>query len=308
MYIIQFGGYQFPTDQLELTETSGANRRGATVALGGMGGSWDELGLGSDPLAEDTITKTIVLEGVGASQATRQASLRTQFDALLGAMMTSALDWRQGARLLLAQLPDGSKRGAWAKCVECRARWEYYNINEAWLPVSITWRRTWPVWERIFLADPFAAFFEAMYLGDQLGTFSSTAAAGYVCGSNHSALATWSMSNGLTVTFTNAGNAPQPNVIVEFDGQITNPKLENLTNKQWLQWSGTLAAADRVTVRTPSATARLNGVLQQSGLTIGNGRGQLLPMIMEPGANSLRLTGSGTISGLLKVWSPDAYF
>lgn len=299
MYITQFGAYTFPTEQIGLTETAGANRRGATSALGGMGGAWDDVGTGPDSLEEDTISKTLILEGAGATETLRKTSLRTQFDALLAGLMQSNQEYSQGTRLLFALMPDGDIRGTWAKCVEVRARWEYYNINSGWLPVSITFRRAWPIWETLNPATP-----AALYLGDHLGDFGDTAS--YDLGDDHEALVVQAaMSNGLSAAISPTGNARQVNVIVEFDGRITNPRLTNLSNGHYFEYTGTLAAGDRLTVRSPQCTARLNGALV--ALTIGTARGQILPWVVEPGS-TYRLTGSGTISGTLRIYAPEAYY
>lgn len=309
MHITQFGAYTFPAEQIDLTETAGASRRGATSALGGMGGGWDDLGSGPDPLAEDMVSKTLTLEGVGETDQAKKESLRTQFDALLAGLMKSPNDYNQGVRLLLAAMPNGDTRGTWAKCVECRARWEYYNVNMGWLPVSILWRRSWPLWEKI---NPYPAEIHALYLGDHLGTLAQTGAIGdYDMGASQGAtVVQQAMSNGLQGGLTVAGNARQPNVVIELDGQITNPRLTNRSNGHYFEYAGTLAAGDRLVVRPAQCTARLNGALVP--LTIGTANGQILPWVVEGKTlthpNFFILTGSGTISGTLRIYAPAAYY
>lgn len=300
MYITQFGGYVFPDEQLELNETAGASRRGARQALGGAGGSYDDMGLGADPLAEDAVNKNLTLEGSSA------ADLRTQFDALLGEMMTSQQDSRQGYRLLIAQMPDGSKRCTWAKCVECRARWDYWNINEAWLPVSITWARAWPVWVK-HTNDILGHGMN--YFGDHLGDFDDTDAAGYTFGwgSKYGSSGNVSPLNlNITSNFRNLGNAVVNRMIFEFSGQVANPKIYNPRNGHSFQYAGTLATGDRLTLYTQACMARKNGLNAWASITLGPK--QVLPMALEVGDNDLILTHDGTGTGwFLRVWWADAW-
>jgi hypothetical protein len=305
MYITQFGAYTFPTDQIELTETSGAGRRGATSAIGGSGGGWDEIGLGPDPLLEDSISKTLVLEGTGSTDTARKTSLRTQFDALLGEMMTSQNDWRQGYRLLFAILPDGSERCAWAKCVECRARWEYFNLNHAWIPVSLMFKRPWPVWKKHNGGA-------LRYLGDHLGDFNDTAS--FNLGSTGGGIR---YSSGDTASplningsggFNNPGNARVMDVIFRWQSIVTNPRLTNTRNGHWVQYHGTLAGSDRLTLYSQSMTAKLNGLNAWGNIEIGTRYGQLYPMVVEPGTNDIIHTHDGA-SGtfFLQAWWADSW-
>ena len=279
MYITQFGSYALP-EQLELNESGGATRRGSSQPLGGAGGAVDLNGLGPDPLEADDIVKSFWLD------AGSDTALRTNLDSLLGAMMLSENDWRQGARLLFATLPDGSKRVTWAKCTDVQLQWEYFNINRGWVPVQITWRRAWPVWQ---------AQADLRYFGDHLGDFGDTAGLDFDGGGTPTEESVSSSPH--TFTITNNGNYRVMAGVIELDGQITNPKLENLTNGHWFQYAGTLGSDGRLTVYPERFKARKDGVNAWADLTLGSGKGQLLPMVLETGANSMRLTGSG-ISGL----------
>lgn len=281
MYIVQFGGYTLPTDQLDMSETQGATRRAATQALGGAGGSLDSYGLGPDPLAEDTITKAFIIE------AASPAALQTALDDFFGEMMLSQNDWRQGARLLLAKLPDGTYRGTWAKCVEARAMVEYFHPANAWLPVQATFRRAWPVWFKVE---------DLRYFGDHLlATFEDADTAGWAFDDGN-----WTSqaiaSSPTTFTITHAGNARVMTGLIEIAGAIGTPKVENLRNGWQFQIHHTLGAGDRVTVDLAGPVCKLNGVADWSKITIGNNNGQLIPMALEPGANPMRVTGTSPSS------------
>jgi len=286
MYITKFGEYDLPT-QLEMEESHGAARRASTATLAGLGGSWDNNGFGPDPLSEDIISKSFIIEAATAS------ALQTAVDNFIGAMMLNQSDWQLGLRLLQATLPDGSKRNTWAKCEEVRARWEYFNINEGWVPVQVTWRRMWPVWEK----DG-----DLVYLGYQSLTLAEASAAG-LTGADNVTEETIS-SSPTTFTITNNGTARVTAGLIEFDGAITNPKLENLTNEYWFQWTGTLGGGDRLVIYPDRFDGKLNGTAGEWGsITTGTDGGQLLPMILEPGANSMRVTGTGPSCTFRYYWA-----
>jgi len=276
MYITRFGEYDLPA-QLEMEESHGAARRGNTATLAGLGGGWDNNGLGPDPLAEDIITKSFIIE------ADSGTDLQTAVDNFVGAMMLNQSDWQLGLRLLQVTLPDGSKRNTWAKCEEVRARWEYFNVNEGWVPVQVVWRRAWPVWEK----DG-----DLMYAGYLPMTLAEIAAAGYSAGSVNVVEQAVSASP-TTFSVTNSGTARVTVGLIEFDGVIVNPKVENLTNDYWFQWAGSLGAGDRFVLYTDRFDSKVNGAAGGwDNITVGTDGGQLLPMVLEPGVNSLRVTGT----------------
>lgn len=291
MYIVQFGGYTLPAAQYDMAETAGLSRRPATTALPGFGGAIDAYGTGPDPLAADSINKSFILEG------SDPADCQTQFDALLGQMMLSQNDWQQGERILIGQLPDGSYRQTWAKCIECRATWEYFNVNQGWLPVSITWQRSRTAWED---------YADIAYFGDQLGTFADTAASGLLFDGGRvstQAIAT----TRVEFTLTNAGNARVLGGLIELDGAIVNPVVRNERNGHWFSYSGSLVAGDRLTVQPLTFAVKLNGVDAFSGLTIGSDGGQLHPLMLEPGDNDLVIICTGSPSCTFRWYWPDSW-
>ena len=185
------------------------------------------------------------------------------------------------ARLLLATLPGGSQRAAWAKCVEARWTLETFHFENFWLgPVNVTWQLPWPVWW---------AYADLLPLGDHLGTFADTAS--YTFG--QSVVSQTINATPQTFTITNSGNARVMDGLIEFDGVITNPTVKNLTNKYQFTWTGSLAAADRLTLKIAAFDVKKNGVRGQwANITMGTARGQLLPMVLEPGANLFEITST----------------
>lgn len=277
MRIIQFGGYTLPAEQLEMSESGGLGRAGSTLNLPGAGGSWDIVGVGPDPLAEDSITKSFIIS------ASTPAALQTAIDSFVGQMLLSQNDWRQGLRLLVAELPDGSRRGTWAKCIEARFTQEYFHFDNAWLgPVNVTWRRSWPVW---------GDYEDLLYFGDHLGTFQDTDNANYTFGQGVVIQAVNASPTEFTIT--NGGNARVMAGLIELDGVITNPTITNTRNKHTFTWDGVLAAGDRFTLNIAAFDAKKNGAPGEwLNITVGTERGQLLPMVLEPGANPMRVTGT----------------
>lgn len=292
MYIVQFGGYTLPADQLDMSETQGAGRRAATQALGGAGGSLDSYGLGPDPLAEDSISKAFIIE------AASPAALQTALDSFYGQMLLSQNDWRQGARLLVAQLPDGTRRGTWAKCVEARAMMEYFHPDNAWLPVQVTFRRNWPVWFK---------YEDLRFFGDHLlADFQDAEDAGWAFDDGN-----WTSqaiaSSPTDFTITHAGNARVMTGLIEIDGAIGSPLVENLRNGWYFQVNASLAAGDRLTVDLASLAVKKNGQADWSLVTLGKNNGQLIPLALEPGANPLRVSGTSPSSCTFRFYWATAW-
>jgi len=286
MHIIRFGGYALPADQLEMQETGGLERRGSTQAVAGYGGSLDAFGVGPDPLAEDVISKSFILT------AASKAALQTAIDALLGEMMTSQSDWRQGTRLLIAQLPDGSRRATWAKCAAVRWNQQHYHFENAWLgSIDITWRRSYPVWWN---------YADLLCLGDH-HTLADTEAAGATLGQGVSVAALTAPATSLTIT--NPGNQRVLNGVLAFSGAMGSPVITNLRNRYTLTTNFTLSATDRMTLRLGTLDGRLNGVGGTwNSFFPGSDNGQLLPMALEPGANPLLITTTGTPAGEFRYY------
>jgi hypothetical protein len=292
MYIVQFGGYTLPTEQLDMEESQGASRRGARVLVPGRGGAIDLVGLGPDPLAVDSISKSFIISAASAS------ALQTAVDSFIGEMMLSQNDANQGERVLVAQLPDGSYRGTWAKCTEARARMEYFHQQNGWLPVSVTWERKWPVWWD---------YEDMLFLGDHLGTFAEAATAGWDFGQNVAEQAISSTTTEFTIT--NGGNGRVFDGMIEFDGAIGNPKVKNLTNEHQFSWAGTLSSGDRFTLDIATYTAKKNGTSGEwSNITLGTAWGQIQPFRLEPGANEIKITNDSGASCTFRLYYAEAYF
>lgn len=289
MHIVKFGNYNLPDEQWEMRETGGLERRSSTQAVAGYGGSLDAFGAGPDPLAEDVISKSFILV------ASSQPALQTAVDNLLGVMLLSQQDWRQGSRLLVARLPDGSRRATWAKCAAVRWNQEAHHFQNAWLgSIDITWRRSYPVWWN----------WDAMLVCGDHHTLGDTSAAGYTLGQGASQANLTAAST--RVTITNPGNQRVTQGVIALIGAVVNPVISNARNQHRLAYTGALDAGERLTLRLGSLDARKNGIRGEwANFTVGTAAGQLLPMTLEPGVNPLTITCDGTPAGAFRYyWSP----
>lgn len=289
MYIVKFGGYTLPTDQLEMNESGGLSRRSEITALAGYGGGLDAFGTGPDPLETDRISKSFIIE------AGTPAALQTAIDNFIGQMMLSQNDWRQGLRALVAQLPDGSQRRTWAKCVEARWTQEAFHFQNNWLgPVEVTWQRPQPVW---FDYDDLLVF------GDHLGDFSDMISYDFGQGVIEQTI----NASPATFTITNNGNARIKTGLIEFDGVISEPVVTNNRNKYSFSLDRTLVAGDRFTINLGAFQAKLNGEPGHwSDLTLGTARGQLAAMMLEPGDNNFEIV-SASPNCTFRYYFAEAY-
>ena len=270
MYIVQFGDYTLP-EQLDMQESQGAARRGSTTPLGGAGGSFDNFGTGPDPKEGGTISKSFTVS------AASETVLQTELDNLLGNLMLDQSDWTKGERMLVAMLPDGSKRATWAKCVNCQWNAEYFHINNYWQGgINITWRQSRPGW---FDYDNLVYFNSSHVV-----TSSQTYIAGQL---RH----TEAMTKQARFTVNNPGNDRVMSGLLSFDGVIVNPTVTNETNGDTFTWTVSAGAGDRLTLNLGNYDARKNGAAGQwSNISIGSG--QLLPLVLEPGDNEILITST----------------
>lgn len=281
MYIVKYGHYTLPIEQLDMTETQGFSRNINTIPLPGAGGSWDSDGYGQSPLTEDTINKTFFID------ASDEILLEDEIDIFVNAMSHSPYDRRQGTRLLIAQMPNNSLRATWAKCQEARWNREWFTVGNSYIgPVNVTWRRTWPTWW---------TYHEMLVLGDH-HTFESVEAAGFTWG--QSVQEQVITENPASFSVVNSGLAPITIGIIEVEGAIDSPTLINNMNKHRFTYNNNLTAIDRLTVNLANFEVKKNGFVGGAGwesLTVGTERGQLVPMIFEPGINNMTLLAASGI-------------
>ncbi len=270
MHIVQFGHYHFQSDQPGMSETQGAERRPDQQVLPGVNGFFDVNGTAPDSMAGDTINKRfyVTVDDVN--------DLQGAIDDLVGAMMQSPNDANEGTRLLIAQLPDLSKRCTWAKCTSARWTMEVVNVGNLWVgPVDIVWQRSVPEWW---------TYHDMLYLGDH-HTWADVEAAGYIWGQGVVERALASPNESWTVT--NSGNANVTDGIIEFDGGVTNPAIINKRTGHSIKWTGTLNNSERLTIYLGKRQAKRNGwPVEWPNITLG----KVVPFELWPGDNTLTLT------------------
>lgn len=107
-----------------------------------------------------------------------------------------------------------------------------------------------------------------------------------------------------TWTHVNIGTAPVDKMLVTFTGPLSSPKLENLNNGIWLQYSGAIGAGESVVINTEDFTCLKGATNMISALRHG---GDASLMILESGNNSLKLT-TDTTGGAVDIEYYPAYF
>jgi len=278
MIIKKFGEYTFPSEQLGLNETGGFSRRTALEALGGLGGSIDHFGVGPNPLEADRITKSIII------QAATSPALELEFELFVAHLSQSQNDWRQGSRLLIAELESGQQRATFAKCIEARWALEPFMFDNAWIgPVNVTFERAWPIW---------FSYEDMLYFGDHI-TFNEAEADGLTFG--QSVLTEAITTTTHTFTIYNRGRARVTTGLIELKDIITNPTIKNTANDHQFTWTGELLSGDRFTALLDGvrSAVKKNGALgEYANITTGTAQGQLGLMILEPGANPIEITST----------------
>lgn len=252
----------------DLEYTAEQGYRAATAELAGADYAHDFAG--SAPWVKSTGSESLSFTIWGASETAAIA----EFDSMAGKL-------RQiGRGKLTALLPDGSRRWAWAKLTGRPSYVEqplsFYNV-----PVSLRFER---------FSDWYAS---SATTGTQAITASPT-----------------------TVTITNAGNAPVRGVVFRLRangaGGFTEPTIANLTNGYSVASSRTAAGADDE-IRIDSGAVRVqysttNGASYEDdydSVTLGDT--QIGLFRLEPGANSIRYTDTGT-PALSLEWSFEAAY
>lgn len=288
MYIIQFGGYVFPT-AYNNNETHGASRRSNLQELSGHG-SVDLVGSGPSPMSGDTISKSFILN------TSNNINFNTAIADIVGQMMTSQEDFRQGVRLLIAT--DGiSQYASWAKCSNISYNIEPRNENNYWLNLQMSFERTIPKWW---------TYEDLLFLGDNLETFEDTDIKGYTFG--QSVFEQLLSTDNTSFTITNNGNTRVFDGIIEFDGAIDTPIITNNKNKYTFTVNRQLSIGDRYTINSSNRDIKFNGVPGfYSDLNIGNLRGQLQPMVLEPGDNEFAITATTTPICMFRYWYADTW-
>ncbi|MBU2060138.1 MAG: phage tail family protein, partial [Gammaproteobacteria bacterium] len=189
----------------------------------------------------------------------------------------------QGRQLLKIEMRDATIRQTWAKMsVRHPQRPEHHSF----LPVTVDFEVAWPFWEDA--AD-------RSYLGIHAGTLGS----GNLTNANATTRAFAGSPDTFTITY--SGTKACSWGYIEILDAVTNPKLTNLTNGYWWQWTGALVAGDRLFIYLGTARALKNGVPATYAFT--KAADQVPLMLLEIGANSMKLEGAGPDCTFIYYWS-----
>ena len=112
------------------------------------------------------------------------------------------------------------------------------------------------------------------------------------------------ISSPFTWTHVNAGTAPATSMVITLEGPLSNPILRNQNNGVWIQYVGTIASGESVTLDTKYFTC-LQG--DQNMISIVKHGGDACWMILDAGNNSMELE-TETIGGQVTIEYYPAFF
>lgn len=100
------------------------------------------------------------------------------------------------------------------------------------------------------------------------------------------------------------GNVPAEDLVVRFNGPLTNPRLTNtvFTPSVWLQFNGSIAAGQYVELDTERMTALRNGTVNVIGSVTSGGSARW--MALRAGVQTLALTASAGTGNCTVTYRP----
>lgn len=112
-------------------------------------------------------------------------------------------------------------------------------------------------------------------------------------------------SSALNWNHNNPGNAPSVDMVITLVGPMESPKLENQTNGLWLSFLGSIGSGESLVIATKDFSCTKGsdnyiGALKHAG--------DAYWFILEPGANSLYLTGDSVQGGSITIEYFPAFF
>lgn len=254
MKITSFGDYTFPLYDTE--DTIPADARQALTVLAGADGAYDSHQR-NGPQAPVVITKKFTLiPGSFAGIDTALDSIRK----VAG----------RGQQLLKIQMRDDSYRQVWAKIISVRH--PQTPEHHSFLPVEISFQVAFPAWE---------AAADRSYLGIHAGALGSG-----TLGDNYTERTVSASPDTFTITYNGTKRFTGGELVAEATGTTTNPRLTNLTNDYYMQWTGALSAGDRLHIFLSTGRVLQNGSAPTYALSRGSN--QTVLMALEFGANSMQ--------------------
>lgn len=177
-----------------------------------------------------------------------------------------------GLRWLVIGMRDDSERGCWAKLKSIKAPYKPEYLT--YLPVQLAFEVPWPWLE---LAADVWYLDAAEVLDDGLNLdphYTSQGGAG-------------------TFAINNTGGDRITRGLLVIKGASTEPKIENTTTGEWVQYGGSLASGETLVIDIGAQTALLGGLNVWSDIIIGEMQTRLFSLAV--GANSIVFSGGGTL-------------
>lgn len=231
----------------------------ALVSLPGLAGAWDADGPDQrrQPLAISR--KFEIVETAYATVDSTLDSLRAKANL--------------GLRWLVVEMRDATERGTWAKLKRVKAPYKPEYL--LWLPVELSFEVAWPWLE---LASE-VWYLDAGYVLDAVGLvldphYTTQSGAG-------------------TFTITNTGGDRITRGKLVISGVSAEPKIENTTTGEWVQYGGSLASGETLIIDLGAQTATIAGLNVWSDITMGDMQTRLFSLAV--GANSIVFSGGGTL-------------
>lgn len=261
MKVTSFGGVAL--SQFEIDDDIPLEFGSALVALPGQAGAFDADGA-EQQRAPLRMTRSFELV------ESDYASVDTSLDNLRAAA-NLGLGW------LVIEMRDGEERGTWAKLKRVQA--PYKPAFLLYLPVQLTFEAAWPWFELVS---------DVWYLD---------AGNGLDDGLDLDPHYTQQVGAG-TFTITNDGGDRIRRGLMVIDGPATDPKVENLTTGEYIQYEGSLASGEWLMIDLGAQrVTRVAGDLVVDGwvsVSLGDRQTRLLSLAV--GVNNLSFSGGGTLT------------
>lgn len=196
-------------------------------------------------------------------------SAYTTVDDTLDSLRAKA---NKGLGWLIIEMRDDDERGTWAKLKRVQAPYKPDYLQH--LPVKLTFEVSWPWFED---ADDIGYLDDGGLLDDG-GIFDENYTSQVGAGD---------------FSINNTGGDRITRGLIVVKGSSTDPKVENTTTGEWVQYTGTIAAGSFLLIDLGAQTATIDGVNVWEYLSMGDEQIRMFSLIV--GNNSISFTGGGTL-------------
>lgn len=224
-----------------------------------MAGVFDAYGV-------EQLRQAMVLEYKGKLIGATSAAVDTAIDELRAKA-------NKGLRWLVVEMRDASERGTWAKLTKIGTTAKPENILDQ--DLTLTFEAPWP-WLEL------AADIWYLDAGKVLDTASLVLDPHYT-----------SQSGAGTFSINNTGGDRITRGLLVIKGASAEPKVENVTTGEWVQYGGSLASGQTLVIDVGAQTARIGGVNVWSDISMGDMQTRLFSLAV--GNNSIVFSGGGTL-------------